>query len=145
MDELKASLQVTLANAFFMAFKAHSYHWNVKGLQFSQYHDFFGEIYEDVDGSVDVFAERLRTIGQAAPVSVEELHGYKTFDEDTEVLDLVGMLTSLQEANNQVIDSLNNLFKKASAANEQGIADIAAGRIDAHKKHGWMIKSSLGE
>jgi len=42
-----------------------------------------------------------------------------------------------------VIDSLNKLFELADAQNEQGLADWAAGRLDSHKKHAWMIRSSL--
>jgi starvation-inducible DNA-binding protein len=53
------------------------------------------------------------------------------------------MLNSLVVDNNQVIDCLNKTFALASSANEQGLADFIAGRIDTHKKHAWMLTSSL--
>jgi DNA-binding ferritin-like protein len=34
-------------------------------------------------------------------------------------------------------------FPIAEQENEQGIADFIAGRIDAHGKHGWMLRSIL--
>ena len=48
MNELQAALKIALANTFVSYFKAHSYHWNVEGIDFSQYHSFFGDFYEDM-------------------------------------------------------------------------------------------------
>jgi starvation-inducible DNA-binding protein len=144
MEELKLSLKIALANTFVMYYKAHSYHWNVEGINFSQYHDFFSDIYEDVYGAVDPLAEELRSLNDFAPHSLMDLYTYKTVQEDETIpSSVVNMLSSLQTANQEVIDSLNNLFKKASEQNEQGLADLAAARLDTHKKHAWMIRSSL--
>ena len=144
MDELKTALKILLANNFVMYFKAHSYHWNIEGIEFSQYHDFFGDLYEEVFGALDKSAEELRSLDEYAPISLMELYDFKTIQEDaTRPILLVDMLTNLQVANNAMVDNLNKVFELATAANEQGVADFAAGRLDVHKKHGWMIRSSL--
>lgn len=144
MDELKTALRIVLADKFFMYFKAHSYHWNVEGMFFSQFHDFFGNIYQDVYSSIDTAAEQLRALDEYAPISIEEIHTYKTIQEDDDKpVNVSAMLQNLQNANTKVIDSLNKLFELADAQNEQGLADWAAGRLDSHKKHAWMIRSSL--
>jgi starvation-inducible DNA-binding protein len=45
-------------------------------------------------------------------------------------------------ADNQIIlETLKTAFSLADNFNEQGLADYIAGRIDAHKKHDWMLKS----
>jgi starvation-inducible DNA-binding protein len=144
MDELKTALKILLANNFVMYFKTHSYHWNIEGIEFSQYHDFFGDLYEEVFGALDKSAEELRSLDEYAPMSLVELYDFKTIQEDaTRPILLVDMLTNLQVANDAMVDSLNKVFELASAVNEQGVADFAAGRLDVHKKHGWMIRSSL--
>ncbi len=144
MDELKTALRIVLANKFFMYYKAQSYHWNVEGMFFSQFHDFFGELYQEVYSSIDQTAEELRALDEYAPISIEELHSYKTIQEDEDKPENISaMLSNLQDANTKVIDSLNKLFELADKANEQGLADFAAGRLDSHKKHAWMIRSSL--
>jgi len=144
MDELKTSLKIVLANKFFMYFKAQSYHWNVEGMFFSQFHDFFGDIYQEVYASIDTAAEELRALDEYAPISVEEIHTFKTIQEDDDKpANVSAMLENLQTANSKVIDSLNKLFELANAQNEQGLADWTAGRLDSHKKHAWMIRSSL--
>jgi starvation-inducible DNA-binding protein len=144
MNELAASLRTAGANAFLMYFKAHSYHWNVEGIEFNQFHDFFGDLYEDIYDSVDPTMENLRKIDQYAPASLMELYNYKTISEDvTRPATLDEMLANLLSANNAMIDSLNKVFETATAAKEQGIANFAADRLDAHKKHGWQIRASL--
>lgn len=144
MDDLKLALKILLADTFVMYFKSHSYHWNVEGIIFSQYHDFFGDLYEEVYGSIDTTAEELRALDEYAPMSISEMYDFKTIEEDTTRPILIAdMLTNLQTANNAIISNLNKLFALATEQNEQGVADFAAGRIDIHKKHGWMLRSSL--
>ena len=63
MEALKAALRVVIADNFLFYFRSHSYHWNVEGIHFSQYHDFFGDIYEDVWGAQDQFVELRRRGG----------------------------------------------------------------------------------
>jgi DNA-binding ferritin-like protein len=36
---------------------------------------------------------------------------------------------------------LNLAFKLANELDKQGLVDYLAGRIDAHNKHGWMLRS----
>ena len=144
MDELIASTRVLLSNTFVMYFKAHTFHWNVEGIEFSQYHDFFGDIYEDVYGAVDPTAEEIRALDAYAPISLMELYNHKTFEEETTRLVLIrDMLTALQTANEKVLESLNKVFELATKEKKQGLADFAAGRIDIHNKHGWMLRASL--
>lgn len=144
MDQLELTLNNVLANAFIMYFKAQTYHWNVESKNFAEMHGFFGDIYADVYSSIDPIAEEMRAAGFYAPASLMEVYNYKTIMEDTEKpASVEQMLIRLGAANSTMIESLNKLFKDASAADEQGLADFVAGRLDIHKKHGWMIRSFL--
>ena len=53
------------------------------------------------------------------------------------------MLTDLLQTNDKVIVSLNNLFKELQSKGEQGFMNFTADRLDAHKKHGWMLRATL--
>ena len=144
MEELIAATRVALANTFIMYFKTHAFHWNIEGIEFNQYHDFFGDIYEDVYGAVDPLAENIRKLDAYAPISLMQMYNYKTLEEEsTQVILISDMLTALQSANDKVIESLNKVFELATANKEQGLANFAADRIDSHKKHGWQIRASL--
>ena len=144
MEELKATLRVLLANHFVAYFKAQSYHWNIEGVNFNEYHAFFADLYGAYYAEIDPLAEYLRILGDYAPISLMEMYNYKTITEDSSKPDtLMGMLGTIGAANQELIANLNKLFEVATAANEQGIADYAAAKLDAYKKQAWMIRSCL--
>ena len=143
MTELTAALKVALANTFVMYFKSHTFHWNVEGVEFSQYHEFFGDLYEDVYDSVDPIAENLRKLGAYAPKSINSMYEYKTLQEEDGIPNLNGMVSSLLTANTEVLSSLNKVFALAQKENKQGLCNFIADRIDTHEKHGWQLRASL--
>lgn len=141
--ELVECLADTLGNAVHFYFKAQGHHWNVTGRDFSQFHDFFGDIYEDVYSSIDPLAENMRKLGAMAPYRLEEFANLSQMDDMDCGTDAMMMVQDLYAANNVMIMSLNNCFQLASDANEQGVADFAAGRIDAHKMWRWQLAAFL--
>jgi starvation-inducible DNA-binding protein len=143
MTELQAALKIALANTFVMYFKLHSFHWNTEGIEFSQYHEFFGDLYDDVYGAVDPLAENLRKLDAYAPKSISELYEHKTIQEENGIPDSEGMLRSALAANVEVISSLNKVFALAQKDNKQGLCNFIADRIDTHEKHGWQLRASL--
>ena len=143
MDQLIAAVRIALANTFTMYFKTHSYHWNVEDRDFSEYHEFFGDIYTDLYNTIDPLAENLRKLGAYAPISLNELYNYKTILEDSvRVITVEEMLSNLIKDNEETLQSLSKVFDLATAAKEQGLANFAADRMDKHRKHGWMLKAS---
>jgi starvation-inducible DNA-binding protein len=143
MDELKTAIKVLAANATVMYYKAHQFHWNIEGIEFTQFHEFFGDLYSDVYGSIDPIMELLRKLDDYAPVSIDELYKYKTLEEETtRVVLLADILPKLIEANKEVLASLNKVFDLAIKNKQQGIANFIADRIDIHDKHGWFLRAS---
>lgn len=143
MEQLTIALKIALANTFCMYVKAHSHHWNVEGMNFSQLHDFFGDLYTELHGAVDTTAEEIRALKEYAPRTLSDLYQYKTINEGNVAITDRQMLEDLEIANTGVIESLNKAMEIANSVNDQGLMDYLAGRIDAHKKHGWMIRSHL--
>jgi starvation-inducible DNA-binding protein len=143
MNELTTAIKVLLANATVMYYKAHQFHWNIEGIEFTQYHDFFGDLYTDVYESIDPTAEWLRKLDDYAPVSMDELFKYKTLKEETARVELLAdIFTSLIAANQEVLDSLNKVFTIANANKQQGVCNFIADRIDTHQKHAWFLRAS---
>lgn len=144
MTPLQAALKIALANTYVMYFKAQSYHWNVEGMFFPQFHEFFKEIYGGLLGPIDDLAERIRTLDQYAPFSLQDLLTAETIREDLmRPTTTTMMLTNLLQANQEVIGSLNEAFKQAESEDNQGIMDLIAGFLDSHAKTAWQIKSCL--
>jgi starvation-inducible DNA-binding protein len=143
MNELTTAIKVLLANATVMYYKAHQFHWNIEGIEFTQYHDFFGDLYTEVYGSIDPTAEWLRKLDDYAPVSLDELFKYKTLKEETTRVELlVDIFASLIAANEEVLASLNKVFTIANDNKQQGVCNFIADRIDTHQKHAWFLRAS---
>jgi len=124
-----------------MYLKSHNYHWNVEGANFPQYHDFFGNLYEELHGAVDPIAEEIRSLNAYAPGSFTRFLELTTIEDETSIPGGIEMVRRLAMDNEKVLATLDIAFKLADELDQQGLADFIAGRIDAHKKHGWMLRS----
>ena len=143
MDELKTAIKIVLANTLAMYFKAHGHHWNVEGKDFSQMHDFFSGIYEELYAAVDTIAEEIRALDEYAPYNMSELSSMTTVKESNIFgVDVAGMLADLIDANGSVIEALNSAHKLADAEGNRGLVNLLEERLDVHAKHGWMLRAS---
>jgi starvation-inducible DNA-binding protein len=140
-EELIVALKKVLADTFVMYYKAHSYHWNVEGSNFPQYHSFLNDLYEEIFGAVDTIAEHIRQIDGYTPTSLTELKSYSMISEDEDVLSAISMMNRLLDANNLVLASLMMAYQAAEQATEIGLSNFLQDRVAAHQKHGWMLKS----
>lgn len=143
MDELVNKMNKLLATSFAMYLKAHNFHWNVEGDDFPQYHGFFGGIYEEVYGSIDTTAEQIRALGGYAKGSLTDYKELSTVRDQMTVPPLEEMVAILKRDNDSVIAVLNEVHDAATARKEYGLINYIEGRIDTHKKHGWMLRASM--
>jgi len=141
---LADSLKTLLATEYAFVIKAQFFHWNVEGPDFSQLHKFFGKLYDEVyKNSIDRTAEYIRTLDDYTPGSFERFLELSSITGQTKVPRARLMIEELLANNMQMIDLLNEIFAAAEQENQQGIANFVAERIDAHGKHGWMLRSFL--
>jgi len=143
-EGLAQKLAMLLGTTVVAQYMAHGYHWNVKGPEFTQFHDFFGEIYEDWAGEEDRIAEYIRIIGYDAPHSLQEFLALACLDSKPSAGNPMEMAANLYEANIVLLNCVEDIFNLATATNMQGIADWAAGRMDAHSKWNWKIGTTIG-
>jgi len=141
--ELVNALAVVLSDTVTFTFMLSGAHWNVTGSDFSQYHDFFGEIYKDVQGAIDPTAENIRKLGAMAPSKLTDFVAMSRIVPRDCMGPVQKTLGDLIVANSVVIDGVGECLAIADACNEQGIADFLAGRDDMHKKWGWQLSASL--
>ena len=141
-EELIVAVKKVLADTFVMYYKTHSYHWNVEGSNFPQYHEFLQNIYEELFASVDTIAEHIRQIDGYAPTSLMELKSYSMISEDEDIVSAMSMIDRLIDANNLVLASLMMAYQTAEQATEIGLSNFLQDRVAAHQKHGWMLKST---
>ena len=142
MDKLYQSAKIAFASEFSFYLKAHNFHWNVEGSDFLEYHDLFGKIYEEVYGSIDDFAEKMRGLGTYVPASYSRFNMLSQIDDETSVPPKDAMVRELLLDNEKMIVILKHVYDAAEAAGEHGFSNFIAERMDAHRKHGWMLRAS---
>ena len=136
-------LNETLSNTIVLYFSAHRAHWNVEGVDFREYHDLFEDIYSDTYGSVDSIAENIRKIG-GFPIGLSEMEDMAAYEDDSATTDARELAMDLYEKNKSYLELLKSSFTVANDANEQGVANFIAERIDMHEKWDWQLRASLG-
>ena len=141
--EIKLKAKQAFADSFIFYLQAHYYHWNVEGRYFSQDHGLFGKIYEEVQDNLDKFAEEIRTIGTYAPGIFDRFMDLSSIQQTADIPSAEEMYSTLIEKNARVIESLTELFEMLEGNRLHGFGDFIAGRIDAHNKHQWMLRSTL--
>jgi starvation-inducible DNA-binding protein len=141
---LADALKTLLATAYALSIKAQNFHWNVEGPNFPQYHEFFGNFYEEVyNNTIDRVAELIRQLDSYTPGSVTRYAQLSQIQDQLKIPRAELMMQELYEDNQTILSMWREAFHIAEEADEQGIANFIAERIDAHSKHSWMLRSIL--
>jgi starvation-inducible DNA-binding protein len=142
-EELQQAAKVAFATEFSFYLKAHEFHWNVEGIHFQEYHALFETIYTEVYGVIDEFAEKIRTLGAYAPGSLSKLSMLSRVDDENSVPDTGTMVAMLLEDSDKCCALFKIVYDVAERKGEHGFSNFLAERMDAHRKHSWMLRSSL--
>ncbi len=145
MDELKKAMKIAFASEYSFAIKAQNFHWNVEGPLFPQLHDLFGKIYEEVYASIDDFAENIRKLGSYSPASFQRFSMLTQIEDELNMLEDRAMLAELLNDSDKMVKLLKMVFDLSEQAGEHGLSDFIAARMDAHRKHSWMLRATLKE
>jgi len=145
MDEtLSRMLRTAFSSEYSFLVKAQDAHWNVQGDEFYQDHLLFERIYQEVEESIDPFAEQLRQCQIFVPsglTKMRELSILDDFPADNLTSDEYKQL--LLTDSNAMADLFSSAFDVAEQRKEHGLSNFLADRQAAHRKHLWMLRASL--
>lgn len=146
-EELVSGLKVLLADTVALKYKAQGYHWNVESDDFKAWHEFFGEIYDNMEDATDGFAEwiRMLNIEKYAPFKLSRFMELTTVPETDVTADPMMMAADLDASIYIVTEKIVSLINIATQMNQHGLANFLADRQTAHQKFCWQLKASLKE
>ena len=142
-DQLVKAAKIGFASEFTYYLKAHFFHWNVEGINFRELHDLFGTIYEEVYGSIDDFAEKIRALGSYAPGSNSRFSVLSYIEDETTVIPAEQMVQELLIDSENMVKILKRVYDIAEVEGEHGFSNFLAERMDAHRKHSWQLRATL--
>lgn len=142
MEELQKAAKIAFASQFTFYLKAHFFHWNVEGILFQELHSLFEKIYEEVYDSVDDFAEKIRAIHAYAPGSNSRFSLLSYIEDETTVPTGEQMVNELLEDSDNMVLILKRVYDIAEREGEHGFSNFLAERMDAFRKHSWMLRAT---
>ena len=142
MDKFTNQLKIAFASQYAFAIKAQNFHWNVEGSDFYQLHNLFEDIYTEVYGAIDAFAENIRKIKAYTPASLYRFSALAAIDDEVEVLDPQAMVAELLRDAEKMQEIMKLLFQEAEDRGEHGLSNFLADRQDAFAKHAWFLRAT---
>ncbi len=135
-------LKLLLADSYTLYLQTHNFHWNVTGPFFRELHLMFEEQYTELADAVDDLAERVRTLGVAAPGTYKEFARLSSVKEVEGTLDSEEMLDILTTGHETVVKTCRAVLKLAGDANDESTLSLVSDRMRVHEKAAWMLRST---
>lgn len=134
------ALKHLLADSYTLYLQTHNFHWNVSGPRFRDLHLMFEEHYTELATAVDEIAERIRTLGVAAPGTYKSFAKLSSIQEVEGVPDAKEMVKILNESHEQVVKTCREALKLAEDAEDESTAALVSDRMVIHEKTAWMLR-----
>lgn len=137
-------LKLVLADTFVLYMKTYAVHWNYKGQKFFSVHKLTEEHYAELANAIDEIAERIRALGDEAPITLSSIlesadlsemkrHGASDDKAIKELADGHRLLARKSKEAAQALEEAGDLYSN----------DMMVARIGAHEKAAWMLSSFL--
>ena len=143
--DLAEELRELLGTTVSLKFLAHGAHWNVKGILFSQYHEFFGDIYQDIDDIIDPLSENIRKLDFDSPFTLPQFVADTDIDATFVGGDPVDLSLALYKAIEIYKGDVAYTITCADALAEQGIYNFLADVQDRMSKWHWQLGAVIGD
>lgn len=141
--EIAHGLKKLLADSYTLYLQTHNFHWNVTGPQFRELHLMFEEHYTELALAVDEIAERVRTLGIAAPGTYSAFAELSSVKEVDGVPEATEMVSILMQAHETVVRTCREVLKIAQEADDESSASLIGDRMRVHEKTAWMLRATL--
>lgn len=134
-----------LADEHVLFHKLRNYHWNVRGLHFSELHGLFEGQYELIGKRIDEAAERIRQLGYPAPATMTEflqLTGLSEHPGDYSNASV--MIGNILEDHELLARYIRREIEAESGSQlDIGTIDFLTGLLRDHEKMAWMLRATL--
>lgn len=143
LKEMASTLTEILSATYRLTIKSHVYHWNVTGPLFKPIHELTELHYNDMFAAADVIAERIRALGQLAPVKVGDASAFapKTVAKESGTAE--AMVEDLVSEHEALVRSMREATGHAEEGDDAVTADMLTGRMAFHEKAIWMLRATI--
>jgi starvation-inducible DNA-binding protein len=138
--DISKALNGLLADTFALYVKTKNFHWHVSGPHFRDYHLLLDEQATQIEGSVDILAERVRKIGGTTIRSIGHIAKLQRVKDNDEDIVLPGdMLAELMADNKAHIVNMRKAHEVADEHGDVATASLLENFIDEAEKRCWFL------
>ncbi len=134
-----------LADTYRMTFKTHAYHWNVTGPAFYSIHKLTDDHYENMFAAADELAERIRALGQLAPMRMADIMGRSRVEDLTDMPSAREMMEDLAKDHENLAHRLHALIELSGENKDPVTEDLATERSAFHEEAAWMLRAIVAD
>lgn len=142
-ENVANNLKKLLADSYTLYLQTHNFHWNVTGPMFPQLHAMFEVQYTELAIAVDDVAERIRSLGIAAPGTYKAFAELSSIKEVDGVPDAAEMISLLTLGHEQVVRTCRVALTQAQSADDESSASLISDRMRIHEKTAWMLRALI--
>lgn len=137
------ALKHILADSYVLLVLIQNVHWNAEGSGFIATHKLLDEQYEDISEAIDMIAERIRSLGEDAPASLESFIALSRLTESKAIKEVDAGVRVLADAHESLAALLLDHIKVLENDNDVGTIDLLTDRVREHDKAAWLLRSNL--
>jgi DNA-binding ferritin-like protein len=128
---------------FVAYFRSHAAHLNIVGRNFRSDHKLLQGVYERRQAQIDQLGELIRTLGEFAPRSIQEILDASEIDDDEVDGDSEDLLGTVRDNLESLRGCYEELMAVATAEGHEEIANYAQDQVLDLAKSIWMLDSTL--
>jgi DNA-binding ferritin-like protein len=128
---------------FVAYFRSHVAHVNITGRTFKSDHELLGEVYEDLQGQIDVIGELLRTLEEFMPSALIDVMEDSHVPVDSIEGSSDRLISEVYDDIEHLKGCYEDLIKIASEEGHDEISNYAQDRVLKLSKFCWMLRSTL--
>lgn len=129
-----------IADTFALYVKTKNFHWHLSGSHFRDYHLLFDEQAEQILGSIDLLAERVRKIGGTTIRSISHIAELQTISDDNDELVPPGeMIRRLTDDNGRMAQAQRAAIEVCEKNRDSVTANVLQEILDGTERRRWFL------
>jgi len=142
METLIEAMKRLFAVNFQYYTKAHGYHVNTVGPDFTEFHDLFSQVYEPAQENIDTIGEKIRIIQGVAPFSLKRISELGDIKDSDKVPDAMKMTKELLADSQTLMNHYEECHDIAVEFKQYGLINFIEGEMDVLSKVMWKLRST---
>ena len=141
--EIAGALKQLLADVFVLYIKTKNFHWHMSGPHFRDYHLLLDDHADQLFGTTDEIAERVRKIGGTTIRSIGNIARLQRIaDNDADYVTPGDMLSELRENEKALVLSMRAVHTLCEDVGDVATASLLENWIDQAQRRAWFLFES---